>query len=715
MEQKLFTKSAFKIAMGCPTRLYYAYDPETYANQDEGNEFLMALARGGFQVGALAKLYCGVDVDLEKLEKYDQPLARTAELLKRETVTIAEAAFRFGNCFVRADIVRKTPQGIDLIEVKAKSWESGRPFAKSVGKDPDCGRLEIVGEMLPYVYDVAFQKYVLTHALAEQGIDLPVRAFLMLPDKSVDCDADKVNQYFRLLPKGTRPPVKVEPGAETLLSKARILTEFDVDDLCDKIIAGDTCEQEIVLHGFKFVPFIEKMSALYCSHTREFSTLSTECYKCPFYSKAESPKKADGYDECWYHGMPGYDPSALSLEELMGDKRVAFTNGVRLLKDVRRTNLYGDGHKPAVDDPLRLTYEDRRILQVALCTNQSELLGDLKADVRDDVYLDIDGLKREMASWKFPLHMIDFETTSVALPFYPHMRPYEQVAFQFSHHVIEKVGDGYGIRHAGQWLNTDKGYFPNFDFIRALKKELDGDDGTIFRYAIHENTILNQIRNQLETYPREILDRHHVSEDEKRELIAFIDSITHVVNPKANKKGEPEYLRRGERDMVDLCKVVSDYYYDPEMKGSVSIKHVLPAVLNGSTFLKDRYSQPIYGGDAKIKSLNITVPQIWVKEKGDGSGKVEDPYKWLPEVKKYLPEGCLRPAGEEGDDDLSQVNNGGAALTAYSKIQFADLETTEALRQALLCYCELDTMAMVFIWEYFNHMCEEHVGSGSDV
>ena len=120
MDQKLFTKSAFKIAMGCPTRLYYAYDPETYANQDEGNEFLMALAKGGFQVGALAKLYCGVDVDLEGSEKYDLPLAQTAELLKRETVTIAEAAFRFSDCFVRADIVRKTPQGIDLIEVKAK-------------------------------------------------------------------------------------------------------------------------------------------------------------------------------------------------------------------------------------------------------------------------------------------------------------------------------------------------------------------------------------------------------------------------------------------------------------------------------------------------------------------------------------------------------------------------------------------------------------------
>ena len=51
-----------------------------------------------------------------------------------------------------------------------------------------------------------------------------------------------------------------------------------------------------------------------------------------------------------------------------------------------------------------------------------------------------------------------------------------------------------------------------------------------------------------------------------------------------------------------------------------------------------------------------------------------------------------------------QVNNGGAALTAYAKLQFAGLEMTAALRDALLCYCELDTLAMVFIWEYFNEV-----------
>jgi hypothetical protein len=38
--------------------------------------------------------------------------------------------------------------------------------------------------------------------------------------------------------------------------------------------------------------------------------------------------------------------------------------------------------------------------------------------------------------------------------------------------------------------------------------------------------------------------------------------------------------------MVDLNKIVKEYYYNPYTKGSNSIKTVLPASLNLSTYLK---------------------------------------------------------------------------------------------------------------------------------
>ena len=86
--------------------------------------------------------------------------------------------------------------------------------------------------------------------------------------------------------------------------------------------------------------------------------------------------------------------------------------------------------------------------------------------------------------------MIDFETSAVAVPFYQGMRSYEDIAFQFSHHVIH--GDG-TIEHMPEYLNAERGHFPNFDFVRALRDQLSNDDGSVFRYAAHENTILNHI------------------------------------------------------------------------------------------------------------------------------------------------------------------------------------------------------------------------------
>lgn len=701
---KLFTKSAFKIALGCPARLYYYYDSDKYANQDSENEFLKSLAEGGFQVGELAKIYHGVskECDLKDLTGYDAPVARTKELLSRDTVAIAEAAFRYGNMFVRADILQKTGDRIDIIEVKSKSWNPATDeFLKTESRGDNRGKEKVPSGIAEYVYDVAFQKYVIEQALREEGFCGEVRAYLMMADKSVVSDVDKINQFFKIRHADGRITVDVSPDAYDLVNHVHVLTDFDITDVCDKVISGSTSEQMCMMHGMQFKPFVEKMCELYCNHKQKYVRVSTECYKCPFYATSDTPDKLDGYDECWIKSgeLTADDiKNEHLLEELWQNKNIPFANGVRLLKDVSRNNLRSNPLRAPDHDHPGLNQEDRRIVQVALTTNQPTLLeNNLLRNVRDGVYFDAEGLAAEMRQWKFPLHMIDFETTMVALPFYRNMRPYEQIAFQFSHHVIDSTDGGatYSIRHEGQYINTKKGFFPNFEFLRELKRQLEQDDGTVFRYATHENSVLCQIIEQLDAS----------EEPDRDELIAFVKTITRKKTPN-RRKGQLEFLWMGERDMVDLCEVVKRYYYDPRMKGSNSIKTVLPAVLNASEFLKAKYGRPIYGGvNAEITSKNILPPEtgkVWVRVKDDGSGEVENPYKWLPDVSEYFPEGYL--AESEDEEDLTKINNGGAALTAYSKIQFSDLGATEALKEALLRYCELDTLAMVFIWEHFNEM-----------
>ena len=698
---KLFTKSAFKVALTCPAQLYYYYDGNSYANQNADDEFLKSLAEGGFQVGELAKVYYDVPEsnDLSGMVGYDEPLRRTAALMSSGDVTIAEAAFRHGNLFVRADIVQKRVHRIDLIEVKAKSWESGRPFVKE-----NRSHVEVVdGEIAEYVYDVAFQKYVLQHAFPE----LDVHAYLMMADKTKTADVAGINQCFRIMKHEGRTHVLRCGDYAELREREHVLTAFDVDDVCERIISGRIGEQNKLLGEMSFEAFIEEMSKRYCNHDQRYCEVSTRCFGCPFYKTKDSPQQMlDGYEECWMHkaGFKKEDFNRPLLEDLWGGMGGDFRSKLLEQKKYFLSDLSASDFRMRPLDKPGLTPDERRLVQIALMTDRSDILTDRLRDgiTESGVYIDLIGLKNEMDTWRYPLHMIDFETSSVALPFYEGMRPYEQIAFQFSHHVISKNSDGsYSIEHAGQFINMKRGRFPNFEFIRELKSNLDNDDGTIFRYSHHENSILNAIRVQLQ----------ESTEPDKLELIDFIEQITH-----RDEKTQDGWIKiRGPRDMVDLCDVVRQYYYHPSMKGSNSIKVVLPAILNSSKLIQEKYSKPIYGGDAGIKSLNILspeAPRVWVTMEPDENGDMVavNPYKKLPKVAEYFP---LEPEKVQSyithqDENLESINNGGAALSAYGLIQFCDedSERAKALESALLRYCELDTLAMVFIWEYFNEVTQ---------
>ena len=685
MKQKLFTKSAFKIALECPRRLYYAYDSKLYANQDLTDDFLKSLAEGGFQVGELAKVYYGVkgDADIDVLG-YDEAVEKTKELFKNENINIAEAAFRYGNLFVRADIIEKKGNDITLIEVKAKSWKSGDDFIK---------KKTIPTGIRPYIYDVAFQKYVVMKALKELYPDrqFTVKARLMMADKSKVATVDGLNQMFRIYKNGDRSYAQADERAWTVAGvvpeNERVLTAFDVDQYCDMIIAGETGEQgkPDFMEGMKFEQFVEVMSKHYCERTIAMTTLGTKCFKCPFHREpGDKDTLRDGYRECWKEMAKFTDDDFDKplLKDLSG-RHIGSMKG-KILKnhkyfmdeitydDLKKSN---DPDAPKEDG---LDNYERKWLQIAIATGKEDLLKDFKTDIMDGVYVDTDGLRKEMAKWKFPLHFIDFETSRSALPFYKGLRPYEQIAFQFSHHKVEMGADGeYKVTHQTQYINAKKGFFPNFEFVRQLKKAVGEDEGTIFRYMEHENTVLNDIRRQLESS----------EEDDKDELIAFIKSITNDA----------------ERTMVDIAKSVLKYYYHPSMKGSNSIKDVLPAILNSSELIKNKYSRPVYG-TPEMPSLNLE-NKVWIEYEEDGK-TVKNPYKLLPSVSTYLDISQEELDKMEREDD-DTVSNGGAALAAYGKLQFSDTQMSKALEKALLCYCELDTLAMVFIWEYFYDMCNK--------
>lgn len=136
MKPRYLTKSRFKLALDCPTKLYYTRKPE-YENKSEADSFLEALAQGGFQVEELARMdYPEGIAILGDDYNYSLLAEKTRELLEQENVTIFEPAFLIDGLFIRVDILVKRGNNIKLIEVKAKSIRSldHQSFIKSNGK-----------------------------------------------------------------------------------------------------------------------------------------------------------------------------------------------------------------------------------------------------------------------------------------------------------------------------------------------------------------------------------------------------------------------------------------------------------------------------------------------------------------------------------------------------------------------------------------------------
>jgi hypothetical protein len=64
---RYLTKSRYKLALECPTKLFYTGKPDQYPDKSVDDPFLIALARGGFQVGALAQCYFPSGVTVSSL------------------------------------------------------------------------------------------------------------------------------------------------------------------------------------------------------------------------------------------------------------------------------------------------------------------------------------------------------------------------------------------------------------------------------------------------------------------------------------------------------------------------------------------------------------------------------------------------------------------------------------------------------------------------
>jgi hypothetical protein len=136
-------------------------------------------------------------------------------------------------------------------------------------------------------------------------------------------------------------------------------------------------------------------------------------------------------------------------------------------------------------------------------------------------------------------------------------------------------------------------------------------------------------------------------------------------------------IDKDSRRVVDLCALARRCYFHPAMKGSLSIKYVLPAVWQSNPAL---WQHPLFS-------------RYFAR---DRDGNLLNPYDTLPPL----------PVGKDGGLEADEVvREGTGAMRAYQEMMFGlsrgDPETKSKFRKLLFQYCQLDTAAMVMIWMHW--------------
>ncbi len=200
------------------------------------------------------------------------------------------------------------------------------------------------------------------------------------------------------------------------------------------------------------------------------------------------------------------------------------------LKADKKFNLYKKGIIEIKDVPDNFPLSENQQLQVF-------------AEKSGGKHIDEIQIRKFVQSFRYPLYFLDFETFQTPIPKFDESRPYQQMTFQYSLHFLDTIN---GVLIHKEFLAETKGD-PRITLIEQLINDL-GETGDIVVYnQSFEITRLKEIARDFPIY--------------KDKIDLIINRIVDLMIPFSRK-----------------------LYYTPEMKGSYSIKVVLPALVPGFSY-----------------------------------------------------------------------------------------------------------------------------------
>lgn len=218
-----------------------------------------------------------------------------------------------------------------------------------------------------------------------------------------------------------------------------------------------------------------------------------------------NPRSCPLTDQCWAY-LPKY-----SVFDLYRGGKVAW-------------QLFDDDILGLTDIPEDFDLTTRQEIQVSCARKRKPRLN-------------AKGIQKFLAGLNYPLHLLDFETISPAIPLFNGTSPYQQIPFQFSLHVLVKPG-AKPVHTAWLAAGCDD---PRPEFLNILKSAL-GPKGDIMTYNMaFEKARLNELARAFPAHAK--------------------------------------WMAKASERFADLLVPFRRFdYHHPSQHGSCSIKAVLPAL-----------------------------------------------------------------------------------------------------------------------------------------
>lgn len=610
-ETKKISDNLFQQGVSCPLKLFHYNDEKkTYRSDIPFKQRNKLRLRD-----AVAFQYDNV-----KFTSDDPGTAasETNEWMKETGITICGAVIETDDYYTRIPILRKEDEQFSVIQIHGKLRKRSQiqPI-KEAGKSRSTDMY-----LLKAAYRVEILKQRFPKAAVQVQFFFPKREFKASDEK--------------LLQRTGRTNINDEETREEII---RLLASVDATEGVDHMRSS---LQESVTHaGFLNLSLAEALQKI-----KEYLSRPVEHYDVEIHNGCKYCKYRIREDKagCWeqFFDQEKISQPNYHVFELIGHgNNLEAENGFYYQEEVPVNEAFHTFEAIKKAGGKIITIQQRRLLQL------------LKAKKEPVPKIWAKPGIRVLQTLHYPLHFIDFEAATYALPMNRNGGPYDPVYFQFSCHTLNEDGQ---VTHT-EWLdsNPESGY-PHRDFVHNLAGIKDIFEGTLVQYSPFEGQALNYLYREF--------GRNSMLHKEE---LSILDNLR-------------SFQRQGESPrLFDLSRLIRESYFNFFFDGGLGLKSVLTDILKTikGTSANEQYKVKVYDYEVDMFSGAET----------DGG---PDPYREIqhPEY---------------------QIEDGAEAMNAYITMKSQNLseEETKIIPSLLKRYCALDSYALVIIFQHLEKLYKE--------